>query len=279
MTTSRQFWTLLKLQPAINPAILFMPLIFVFPLLMPMLMQRSTPYHPSLNSLISTQNSFLVAFFGILFLCPELFGRGNAKWSSGVEFFVTRAIDRNILYRARLTAYYLAVLAIPVILIFGTFTKSDIQIRETNPANQRVLIDALPGSSQTGEENAKEKSIINIPNGSFVVGTYNVWIFLLWGIATQFVISVISPLKYRKYIFWTLYGILIAFQLIFAASIMRSAVHSGGSKTPLAATTFTWTESLFLQFAHYQPFIWIATAIALITIHLWCERRFTRAEY
>lgn len=279
MTTTRQFWTLFKLQPSINPVILFMPLALAFPLMIPLLMRMSSPYHANLGSLTGTQNSFLVAFFGVLFLCPELFGKGNAKWTSGIEFFVTRALDRPILYRARLASYYIAILTIPILLLLGALQKSDVQIRETNPADQREIVKTLPNSTLIGEENAKEKNIISIPNGAFLIGAFNLWIFLIWGIATQFVISLISPLKYGKHIFWAIFAILIAGPLIIAVSITRSTLHTAGSKAPLDITTLTWTESLFLQFVSYQPFIWIATAIALVTIHLWCEHRFARAEY
>jgi uncharacterized membrane protein len=93
-----------------------------------------------------------------------------------------------------------------------------------------------------------------------------VWTTLLVALASQVMIWTIYPLRYRRPIFYVIYGAVIFLPvLLLGTAAARS-------------DQLDKTERLFLAFASHQVAVWAATIFVAVLIQLWCERRFARME-
>lgn len=269
MNTAKQFWTLLKFQPSINPFIFFMPLMFAMPLYMKYFTGSiAHDYHPSLDLLLSNQNLFFVGFIGAMWLAPEVLqlGAANLMWYTGTEFLLTRAVDRHILYRARVAFFYFLILVVPLATFLFALKNPDLQIAEYHKISHQQILNQISGSIPAPTDKHGRSEEITIPNGNVLVEAWHLWIFLLTAIGTQVLIFLLYPLKYRRFIFWGIY-IGIIFIPLFS---IRSSASMDEKLSP--------NESLFLSFAAHQFLFWILMALALVLGQLWCERRFARLE-
>jgi len=269
MNKTKQFWALFKFQTMINPFMIIMPLMFAMPLYMKYITGSiGHDYHPSLDLLLSNQNLFFVGFIGVILLAPEVFqfGASGAAWSSGTEFLLTRAVDRHLLLRARVAFFYLLILAIPSATFFVALKNPDLQISEYHKLSYQAVLNQVPGSIAAPDEKHKKTQEITIPNGNALVESCHLWVFLFTAIGTQVLIFLIYPLKYRRWIFWTIYLGVIFIPLF------------GLRNTALRDEKLSSNEMFFFSFVAHQPLFWFLAALAFILGELWCERRFARLE-
>jgi len=124
MNTSKQFWTLVKYQLSVNPFILLFPAVFVVPFCVDYLFHW-TPrtLHPGTDLPLDDSSLFVVIIIGSIWLVPSfLFNAANGmslSSLSGTEFILTRAVDRHLVYRARVCLFYVIVLIYPLIIFFA----------------------------------------------------------------------------------------------------------------------------------------------------------------
>jgi hypothetical protein len=269
MNKTKQFWSLFKFQTTVNPFIIFMPLMFAMPLYIKYITGSfGHDYHPSLDLLLSNQNLLFVGFIGVLLLAPEVVqsGAANAMWSSGTEFLLTRAVDRHLLFRARVAFFYLLILTIPFATLLAALKNSDLQIDEYHKISHQAVLSQIPGSIPAPDDKYGRTQEITIPNGNALVESCHLWISLITAMGTQVLIFLIYPLKYRRFIFWAIYlGVIFIPLLSLRNSTSRDEKLSSD-------------EIFFFSFVAHQPLFWFLTALALILGQLWCERRFARLE-
>ena len=268
MNSLRQFWILLRFQAISNPFILFMPLVFSTPLIVPLFTRSiSSEYIPGLSMVISNPNLFFVAFFGIIWIAPESLGAANAKWTSGTGFYLTRAIDRHLLYRARSAFFYLIILGMPVAFLVGSFAKPNLQVTETGRLVKEHILTDIPGSQVLPNKTQSPVSKILIPSGNMLVNSYKVWIFTLSALGTLLFISLISRLRYKKFVVWGFYAGMILMPLLLIPYGRGKAEH------------LAFGEQAFFYFATHQIILWVGVIIAVVIAQLWCERRFSDCEF
>ncbi len=116
MSTWKQFWALLRYQLAVNPFVFLFPLFFGIPYGMEYVMGWRHDRDLSVASLN------LPMMIGVLWLVPtflstEAEGR-IFQAMSGAEFILTRAVDRPLLYRARVCLFYLMIPVFPLAMFF-----------------------------------------------------------------------------------------------------------------------------------------------------------------
>jgi hypothetical protein len=270
MNKTNQLWSLIKFQVLSNPFVLLMPVLFFA---MPMWILRSgrfgPDYHPSLDLVLtlSGQSFFFVGFIGVMLLAPDFFqfGGANPMYATGTEFLLTRAVDRRVVYRARIVLFYALILAIPLVTFMNALTNPDLHLSEYQKVSHQQILARIPGSvaAPAGKDGRSEK--ISIPQGNILVEGWNLAAYSVAVLMTQLVTLLLYPLKYRRPIIFTIYAACIAFPL-------RSIGHSAGmDKLP-------FNENLFLTFAPHPGAFLVLTALAMILVQLWSERRFARME-
>jgi hypothetical protein len=272
MNPWKQFWTLLKFQPSINPFILFMPVMFALPLMITHTGNFAPGgYHPSLDLALSGQNLFFVGFMGVMWLAPEIFQFGGAAaiYSSGTEFLTTRAVDRPLLYRSRATFFYLLVLTIPMLMFFSALRNPSLQVGEYNKISHDRILAQMAGSIPAPPGSRGRPTEITIPYGNILAQAWVLWMYLVTALGTQALIFLVYPLKYRRTLFWSIYMGFIFLPLFFSLSMLRNV----GKPQTLPPD-----ESFFFIFAHHQVAVWMLTGLGLILGQLWCERRFARMD-
>lgn len=266
MNKTKQFWSLFKFQAMLNPFIVFMPLMFAMPLGITYFMGSTHGYHPSLELLLSNQNLFFVGFIGVMLLAPEIFQGMNSVYFNGTEFLLTRAIDRPLLYRARISFFYLLVLAVPIVVFITSLRTPELQVSEYRKITHQQILAQIPGSISAPADKHGRSDEITIPNGNILVAGWHLWMFLLAAVGTHALINLIYPLKYRRFIFWAVYLGVIFTPLL--------GLRNLSSQNELLAPT----ERAFLFFATHQLLLWSFAAASVLISQLWCERRFTGME-
>lgn len=265
MNKTKQLWALFKFQTTINPFIWFMPLAFSGNLWIPLLTGYAN--ERPLSSSIENYQLFFVAFISVMILAPEIFYTVATQniWASGTEFLLTRATDRNVVYRSKSVFLYSLVLIVPFALPFLSLKKSTLITTEYSKTLQQECVTKLPGTTLSKDKYGSTDQL-TIPNGNALISSWNIWTTLLTAIASQILIWAIYPLKFRRYIFWAIYAAFVLGPLLMIG-------HSAVEIDRLSAS-----EKLFLFFAPHQILAWISTILAAILAQLWCERRFARLE-
>jgi hypothetical protein len=269
MTTFKQFLTLFRFQSTVNPYIWFMPLAFATTLFIPYI-HGLVPgnYHPGFTSLFSNQNLFFIAIFGTSILAPEKYQFGNSALMSsyfGNEFLLTRAVDRPIVYRAKIALLYLLVLAIPLLGIAQSVRNRDLIVTEYSKPVQQLCLAQVPGSSLLPpDRDHRAPTLIAIPNGNVWVAEWNLWVFVTAALTMQLLIILLYPYRRGKVVFWIVYFGFILVPLF-------DLVH-------FARNDPTVNEELFFAFAGHPWLAGILTTAVFISAQLWCERRFAQLE-
>jgi hypothetical protein len=256
MNPTKQFWTLFKFQLTVNPSIWFMTLAFSMPLLFSLQIPGQI-----LDLLIPARSLFFVAFLGVFILAPEILYPANQWPGFGPEFLLTRAVDRNILTRARAALFYLLVLVVPIGILLFSLRQPNLQATTYSKILQQECLDHLTGSTLSKDGHGYFYHL-SIPYGNVLLAAWHTWEFLLCAIATQMLLHIIYPFKYRRYIlpFFALALILGIFAEIFFHQSLSPA------------------DRLFFSFASHPVLLGTAGILAVILTQLWCERRFTRME-
>jgi hypothetical protein len=270
MNPAKQFWALLKFQTTMNPSTWFLPLVFVIPLLLPLIDgPTSKSYHPGFVSLFMNQNLFFIGFIGAMVLAPEmlLFGATNVISSYyGSEFLLTRAIDRSVLYRAKAALLFILVLIGPCIMVIHSLGHPDLVVNEYSKPVQVACLATVPGSALLpAEDKGGKPSLLAIPRGNLLVAEWQFFLFMITALALQLLILILYPFKHAKWIFWTIF-----FGLIFAP--LFYTIHEITQETP------SFNERSFFFFTRHQVLFWCVTGVIFVATQLWCERRFARLE-
>jgi len=121
MNKIKQFWTLLKFQLADNPFILLLPAVFIIATFcVDHLLGWNLPHRdddPGFQNYFSSISNPCI-ILGIMWLIPTFMsGAADAKPFS-IEFVLTRAVDRHLVYRARACLFYVIMLFIPLTILF-----------------------------------------------------------------------------------------------------------------------------------------------------------------
>ncbi len=270
MNKNRQLWALLKFQAAITPFafIILMPLVLAMPYYMTFVMRlMGHDYHPGFNQLLSNQNLIFVGLIGVMLLVPEVMRTAatSAQWPTGTEFLLTRAVDRNLVFRARAILFYVIILAIPLCVFPFAVVNPSLQIAEYNKIARRQVLDQMAGSMAAPADKDGLPGNLTIPNGNPLVESWRLWTILCVAIVVQLLIFLICPLKWRRYIFWA-----VVAGIIFIPMSPAFTNKSDG---------LSIDEAMFLFFAAHQALIWLVTIVMLFLGQLWCERRFAGLEH
>ncbi|MGA3172001.1 MAG: hypothetical protein ABSE62_13420 [Chthoniobacteraceae bacterium] len=270
MNKIKQFLALLKFQVFITPLpfLVFMPFVLVMPYYIPYFLSRSVhEYHPGLDQLITNPNIFMVGIIGLMILIPEI-SRGEmylSQWPTGTEFLLTRAVDRYLVFRARSAVFYFVLLITPLAGLCAPHDSS-LQIEEYGKISHQQLLDRIPGSIAAPADKFGRLGDITIPNGITLVDSWHVWQILSLAIVIQLFAVLIYKQKYRRYILWISYIVLIYVSIF----VLTAHTPKDGSLSD--------DETMFLSFAAHQTLFWIVTIAALLFGQLWSERRFAGFE-
>ena len=258
MNPARQFWALFKFQLTANPYIW----IYLFALGMPFLIIPSHDDLMSLHQIAPTQNLFFIGFLGVLLLAPEIFYMSSTgQWAAyGSEFLLTRAVDRNLLARSKAVALYLVALIVPALMFLFSLRDPGLRFTSYTKNEQQACLAHIPGSSLLKDKYG-HADLISISWGNILIAAWHVWEILLAALAVQLIITLIQPLRYRKYIF---FGFLAIFGLAPLAGLMLHFVSP--------------SEQIFLFFTGNQPLAWIGAILLFVLTQRFWERRFAQFE-
>jgi hypothetical protein len=271
MNKTKQFWALLKFQAVLSPlrALILMPLAMTASNYIPSFFSRSVHgYHPGLDQMLSNQNLFLVGFFGVMLLAPEVMRTEatRAQWPTGTEFVLTRAVDRPMVFRARAALFYLFIVALPLCALPFAVANPSLQVNEYNEAAHQLILDKLTGSIPAQTIGNLKSHEITIPNGNMLIGSWRIWTILSVAIVVQLFFLAIYPLKYRLAVLTVAFFAVIGLPLFITLRLIsRSDVPS-------------FNEPMFFIFTAHQAMAWVLTIVAIFLGQVWCERRFAGLE-
>jgi len=267
MNSTKQLWALLKFQIMANPFVFILVLTFTMHIYLDFL-HPIPNYHPSLDRLLSNYNLFFVGFLGVVLLAPELMqsSASNTGWSSGTEFLLTRAIDRHLLWRARVVLFYLLVLIIPLVVFLVALRNPSLQLDEYNKTSHQQILEKIPESVPLQFNGNVSETDIIIPHGNLLVTSWRIWVFSFVAIITQTIVILVYSMKYRRYILWGIYA-------AFMAYLFLSIGHHS-----LLNDVLSNDEILFFYYVSELPLFWIFTVAALVFGQLWSENRFDTCD-
>ncbi len=264
MNPTKQLWALVKGQFAAYPGFLVISLIFCFPLIW-----MHGP-HPSLDLLIASPNLFLVGIYGCLMLAPEFLAMApqGPSLGYGTDYLLTRALNRNVVARAR-TAFFLFIVLIgPAAMLLIAQQSPGLNVAPYSREVGLLCLSHIPGSSAVTTM-PDFPNLVFVPNGKVLFAAWHLWSMLAVAAAVQILIYAIHRFKYRRFVFWLVFSVL-AFGPLAAPYI-----------PPLTRTlgAMSFGKQVFLSFAANQPLYWLLILVAAFAGQLWCEWRFSRLEY
>jgi hypothetical protein len=264
MNPVRQCWTLFRFQLAANPYIWFMAFAFCAPLFF------VHTGHEWLNTLIPSQNLFFIGFLGVMLLAPELFyTAASGQWAGySTEFLLTRAVDRTFLARAKTGCLYFITLIIPIVILALSLKNPDLKVDSYSKNEQQECVASIPGSTTLKDSSGHIEGLA-IPAGNRLIAAWHCWEVVVCAAAVQILVLLIHPWPHRKFILWTIYGLVLFLPL---ATILP-LFHPIFSHEP-----FFDSEHLFFIFAAHQLIFWVETLLFVFLAQLWCERRFAQLE-
>jgi hypothetical protein len=258
MNTSKQFWSLIRFQAAVSPFIWILPIAFATPLFF--MVRDDSP----LNQLVMSQNLFLVVLFGALLIAPEVFTSCSAQQTTGLgpEFIRTRAVDKQVLVRARAAFFYAVLFAAPLGLILYSLWSPDLRVSIYSKVVRLDCLSHVPGSALVTDAR-EHANLVSIPSGRFLVAEWHAFGLVVLAAAVQVFVYWTYPSRFRKLLFW--------------------ALIIGISAAPLADAlwqrhSMPCSVRLFFLFAGHQALSWTLAAGILILGQLWSERLFARLE-
>jgi hypothetical protein len=267
MNQPRQFVSLFAFQAKLNPYIWFMMLILAAPSLL--VHSSFKNYHENLSSLLDAPNLFFVGIFGLWILAPEM---AQTRWAGttssmgSLEFLLPLAINRRVLYRSRVTLFYLVVLLIPVVMLLLALRSPNLVATEYAKPARVACLNSVPGSVLQPDPSGSTSPLLHLPGGKVLVGEWHLWMFMAAAFLSQMAFCFLFPLKHGKAIFYTLFLGMVMVPL--AIDLMR-----------VTHDFFPFTERLFFIFAGHQVIFLLASAAIFIAGQLWCEQRFIRQQY
>jgi hypothetical protein len=270
MSTWKQFWTLLKFQIQSWTSWIMMPLMLAIPIVV-------DSFHTPRTSNFSTDPLNFLLYVGVWapwFLAPRLLGQKAVAVSffTQTDFIFTRAIDRNIFYRARMVVFYLIVLTAPALMFFLSLRTSYLKVSffgmdDASRVLQQQYLANIPGSF-LGPGKYGDPAVF-VPSSDLLLHLWNAGVFLLTALAVQFLILLTHSLKHQLFVYFAAcLGIILVPILEALAQIYLT---SNRESVPLV-------EKLFLAYLDHPILFIVLLASALVFGQLWCERRFARLE-
>jgi hypothetical protein len=266
MKPPRQFAPLFAFQAKLNPYIWFMALVLLMPIIL--IHPFSKDYHQNLESLLDVQNLFFVGIFGLWILAPEMAQRQLASSSSlpNPEFLLTLALDRRVLYRTRVTFFYLFILPAPTLMLLLALRSPDVTVTEYLDQARLACLHSVPGSMLQPDPDGNTSPLLQIPGGNVLVGEWHLWMYVTAAFLSQLSFTLLFPLKHRLVLFYVVFlGVAFAPLVITLAAVSHHY--------------FSLSERLFFFFAGHQAIFWLTSEAVFIAGQLWCEQRFIRQQY
>jgi hypothetical protein len=267
MNRAKQFWALVRFQTSINPFLWIFPLSFTLPFFV---QYRD---NSSLGMLLTDYNQMMIIVMGSIVLLPEAvqFPIQQAGVSSGTEFLLTRAVDRPLVFRARVAFYAFLVLLIPIGLVVAALQNPDVKVSEFNRTLHDAILVSVPGSTSPPPGLHNDIQPILIPGGNVLVRAWHVGTFLLTLLLTQAVIFLVQPLppRFRRILFWVVVLGVGFFPIFEPLAMLASTLHE---KVP-------YYEQFFFWYAGHQVLFWVLLIAATFALQAICERRFARMEF
>jgi hypothetical protein len=259
MNTTKQFWTLLKFQAIVSPFVWMIPLAFCTPLFF------MSVSEPSLNLILMTQNLFLVILLGALVLGPEIFTAAGTNQASGLgaEFMRTRAVDKDVLARAKAALFFATALIVPLAIVLYSLRSPDVKLVIYPKSVQLECLKCLPGSTLVADKYGRP-NLVSIPYGNVLIASWRAWEVLALAILVQAFVYAIYPSRYRRYLLWALIALVTLAPMVGTYSSIHGSI--------------PWDQRLFFSYGAHQLSYWVATLTALLLGQLWCERRFAGLE-
>ncbi len=264
MSKTKQLWTLLRFQLAINRSALLLLMMSGFPYIITVIGSvffsfRIKNFTPDLEFLIRNSLVYFVAISAPALLNPDFpqLGKRNTAWESSTEFLLTRAVDRRILYRARALLFYILLLAIPVLGFFAFLRNPNLSLFEYNESIYQQILRHVPGSLPGPPGQNGRDTEIFIHHGYLLITLWRIWLPLCLGALTLSVMTCIGKFKYG----WLLF-LPFAFALLFFG-FQVSFLHSG---------TLDLNSTLFFIFASHQSLCWLIAIPTLALSLLWYEQ-------
>jgi hypothetical protein len=266
MKQPRQFVSLFAFQAKLNPYIWFMALVLMMPIFL--IHPFSKDYHQNLDSLLDVGNIFFVGIIGLWILAPET-GQLRSVGASSLanpEFLLTLALDRRVLYRSRVTLFYLFILLTPALMLLLALRSPDLTVTEYLNQARLACLHSVPGSMLKPDPDGNTSPLLQISGGNVLVGEWHLWMYVAAAFLSQLVFIFLFPLKHRVALFYVLF-----LGVSFVPLIITLAMGSHDY--------FSLTERLFFFFAGHQTIFWLASEAVFIAGQLWCEQRFIRQQY
>jgi len=231
---------------------------------------------PNTTSPLQTEiSNWYIGFLPSLVLSSGRFRAVRSWVGMPIEFLVSRAIDRRILYRSMVTLFYLAVLIVPVSIFL--FSKNlDARVYIYAGESPEPCLSHVAGSSLLPPpKHSFGQQLILIPNGTRLFAQWRLWFFLVaMSILQFFVLLQFKPFDlsrhlpgYEHFLFGLLWRLLFTAVALFGGLVMIVVFLLVFSGLPL-----------FYAFAAHQTVFWLLTVPALILGQFCCERLFARLE-
>ena len=121
------------------------------------------------------------------------------------EFLFTRAVDRSIVFRARLTVYWTLIL-LPLLVLVGVMAwRPELTVTVPSKAQDQVqfYLAQLPGASLAETANKGLQKVVS-PHGWVSFGMVTALVGAAMAAVWPMIVYVIMPLRFRKWIFWGL---------------------------------------------------------------------------
>lgn len=234
-----------------NPFSWFFPIASVSPLFIHYI---STPgYHPSLASLIGSQNLFFVVIIAVFSLAPGISLQTRIQ-KSGTEtdFILTRAVNRSMVYRARATHFYLLVLVVPMTLLLLSLRDPMLFVSENSASNQQKILREDPGNILILNDKNYPNQLISMSQGKVLLESWHCWQCLMFSVIIQLLLFSIGPLKIWNVIYYTLATLMLIYMPFYM---------------------------IFMVYLTHQWLFWICAILTLILVELACEQRFSTMDH
>jgi hypothetical protein len=196
------------------------------------------------------------------------------------QFLVSRAVDRNILYRSTLALLYFVILAVPFAIFLFALKKPDLEVYLYSGISPDLCLSHVPGSSLVTTHTGHDRPLIFIPNGNPLIAAWHLWAFLVGMLGMQFLSLIpyhkLRWLKISPFVWKSFFGILLG--LLLSVFGILVGLLFGLLCIVVILASLSYNNHLFYSFAAHQTAFWIVTVPMLIVGQFLCERRFARME-
>jgi len=126
------------------------------------------------------------------------------------EFLLTRAVDRPMVFRAKLAMYWMFILVPLLVLVVSMAWRPELTVSVSSKTQAEVqfYLTQLPGASLTAADRGAQA--VSSPRGWLTFGLAMAFAGAAISAVCPLIIYAIMPLRFRKWIFWGLFAIVAA---------------------------------------------------------------------